>query len=160
MTNSIHTPTNWRDEFAAVAEPRHPGAKKLLAYWQNRPADGLVMGRDFPARAVADLLSHVIVWEPVEHGTDFRVRLAGAAICHRFERDIKGALFSELFPADAFRHHLAETLELMESDQAKVVDSRLFDGPVERLHQEIVILPVVAPNRTDKWIVVGLFYFD
>jgi hypothetical protein len=160
MSNTFHTPTNWRDEFATLAEPRHPASKRLLTFWERRPADGLIVGRDFPSRVIADLLSNVTLWEPAQAGTDFRVRLAGVSVCRRFGRDIKGALFSELFSPDDFRHHLAETRELMLTDKAKVVESRLFDGNVQRLHQEVVILPVLAPNRSDQWVLVGLFFFD
>jgi hypothetical protein len=160
MSKTIHTPSIWRDEFAALAEPHHPSAKRLLAFWENRPADGLVVGRDFPSRVIADLLSYLTLWEPTQAGSDFRVRLAGAAVCRRFGRDVKGALFSELFSADDFRHHFEETRELMQTGKAKVVESRLFDGNVQRLHQEVVILPVLAPNRIDQWVVVGIFYFD
>ena len=148
-----------RDEYAIVAEPAHPGARKLFAFWQERPAGGLVINRDFPTRAVAGLLPNVTVWEPTPDGTDYRVRLAGVATRERFEQDVTGKLFSELFPPEDFREHFAVTVKLVNADQPLVVDLRLYSGAVMRLHQEIVILPVRAPNLVDKWVLVGLFFF-
>jgi hypothetical protein len=148
-----------RDERTIVAEPTHPLARQLFSFWHARPEGGLVIGRDFPTRAVAGLLPNVTVWEQTADGKDYRVRLAGVATRERFEEDVTGKLFSELFPPEDFRKHFADTVRLVKADRPQVVDSRLYDGNVMKLHQEVVILPVLAPNLIDKWVLVGSFFF-
>ena len=37
--------------------------------------------------------------------------------------------------------------------------ARLCDGVVERMHLEAVHLPVLAPDRVTKWVLIGVFYF-
>ena len=159
LTGFFDDNADLRDEYTTLSEPAHPEAKKLLAFWNGRPADGLVIGRDVPSRGVASLLSNISIYEPIDEGRDFRVRVAGASIRRRFGRDITGKLFSELYPPEDFQHHLESTRQILESSQPKIIDSRLCSGNVEKLHLEVVILPVFAPNRIDKWVLAGLFYF-
>jgi hypothetical protein len=37
---------------------------------------------------------------------------------------------------------------------------RMSVDTVERLHLEVIILPVLAPDRVTKWMLAGLFYLD
>ncbi|MDE2135631.1 MAG: PAS domain-containing protein [Alphaproteobacteria bacterium] len=148
------------DEYSLVASPRHPQAQKLLAFWNARAKDGIVIGRDVPSRSIASLLSSVMVCEPVGGRRDFRVRLAGASLRGRFGCDIKGKLMSELFPPDDFRHHLRATLAALAKDMPLIFDSRLTNGSVETLHVEVVVLPVLPADRGGKWALAGFFYFD
>jgi hypothetical protein len=152
--------TDIRDYHSVVDAPRHPDAQKLLAFWQARPADGIVMGRDIPSREIARLLSYIIITEPTEDRTDMRVRLAGASLLKRFGRDIKDLMFSELFSPEDFRDHLEKGLTAIETDQAVILDSRLVAGTVEKLHLEAVLLPIVASDRRKKLVLAGIFYFD
>lgn len=147
------------DEFRSIETPTHPLAVKFLAFWKSRPADGIVIGRDVPSRRIANILSNVILFEPVNGFRDLRVRLAGVAIRHRLDGDIKGKLMSQLFPPEEFRQHIKTAPQVIETNTPLIIDSRLNRGSVEKLHLEVVVLPVFAPNRTDKWILAGYFYF-
>lgn len=148
------------DVFHVLEVPTHPQAQEFLAFWNTRPKDGIVIGRDVPSRRIAGLLGHVIVFEPVDGGSDCRVRLAGDSIRLRFERDVTGMRMSQMFPPAQFREHIATTLAVISSQAPVIIDTHLTNGTVEKMHMEVVILPAVAPDRVNNWILVGLFYFD
>ena len=148
-----------RDEHRVLPAASHPKAQQLLAFWKARPADGIVIGRDVPSRAIAGLLNNIAIFEPVNGGSDLKVRLAGTSVRRRFGGEVTGKLMSELFPPDDFQEHLKSSIASMESDTVTIMDSRLTYGVVERMHLEVVILPVLAPDRVSKWVLAGLFYF-
>jgi len=151
---------HFRDEFTLIPAPRHQGAKKLLAFWNTRPAGGIVVGRDVPSRAIASLLSHIVVWEPLEDNSDMKVRLAGAALSRRFPGDLKGRTMSDLFPAEQFRRTLTESKQVFESGKPLVLDSQVMRGTIEVLHLEVVLLPIRSPDGKRPWLLSGVFYFD
>jgi len=145
--------------YFTVDKARHKDALKLLAFWDARPADGIVMGRDVPSRAIADLLSHISVLEPTPERTDFRVRLAGASLLKRHGCDVKDRMLSQLFPPGEFQDHLKSGLATIDSDRPLIVDSNLMDGGVTKMQVEVVLLPIVAPDRKTRWVLSGMFYF-
>ena len=148
-----------QDRYAIVQTAHHDDAQLLLAFWESRPPDGIVMGRDVPSRSIASILSSILIWEPVQDGADMRVRLAGASLEKRFGYDVKGRLMSEMFPPEAFRDHLRAVQKVIESGQVIIIASHLSAGMVEKLHLEVVLFPVVAPDRKSKWVLTGTFYF-
>lgn len=148
-----------RDEYRTMPAPTHSGAQKLLAFWKARPADGIVVGRDVPSRAIAAILNNIAIFEPVDGGRDLKVRLAGSSLRRRFDGEITGKLMSELFPPEDFRDHLKQTLLGLKTDTAVIINSHLISGAVEKMHMEVVVLPILAPDRVSKWVLAGLFYF-
>ena len=158
-SNTNNKLANLRDKFEVVNVPTHPKAKKLLAFWNEHAADGIVIGRDVPSRAIADLLSSISIDEPIDGGSDCRVRLAGSSMSARFGRDITGMRMSELFPPDEFQKHLATRRATIESGEPIIFSASLADAAVEWLHLEAVHLPVLAPDRVTKWVLIGVFYF-
>ena len=149
-----------RDEYRLVSAAHHPKAQQLLDFWKAQPADGIVIGRDVPSRTIAAILNNITIFEPVNGGSDLKVRLAGTSTRRRFGSEITGKLMSELFPPDEFREHLETVHANMKSEAATIIDSHLTNGAVETLHLEVVILPVFAPDRVSKWVLMGLFYFS
>lgn len=145
--------------YAIVQAAAHPDSKKLLAFWEARSEDGIVMGRDVPSRAIAPLLSHIAVWEPVDEGRNMKIRLAGEAMHRRFPGDLRGLLMSELF-ASNFADHLGNARRVLETGLPLILDARMSYGNIEKLHLEVVLLPVVAPARNGLWVLTGGFYFD
>jgi hypothetical protein len=133
---------------------------KLLAFWEARPADGIVMGRDVPSRAIAGLLENIAILEPTADRTDLRVRLAGASLLKRWEGDVKGRMLSQLFSPDEFRDHLKNNLTAIDADRPVIVDSCLVACTVDKLQFEVVLLPVYTPDRRAKWVLCGMFYFS
>lgn len=148
------------DHFATVETASHPDAQKLLAFWDARPSDGIVVGRDIPSREISGLLSSIAIWEPLAGWSDMRARLSGASVQKRFGFDVKGHLMSECFPPEEFLDHLEGLERVIKSGQCGVLDSRLVIGAVEKLHLEVVVFPVLSPDRTSTWALMGLFYFN
>ncbi len=149
-----------RDHYRTLEAPTHPKARRLMEFWQANATNGIVIGRDVPSRAISELLSSIAIFEPVDGGSDYRARLAGESVRRRFSRDITGKLLSELFPAEDFHDHLNANNAHVLSGTPQIIDSRLTNGAVEQMHLEVVILPVLAPDRASKWLLVGLFYFS
>ena len=150
----IHT------EYRPIAALTHPEAAKILAFWDARPADGLVIGRDVPSRAIASVLSHIIVHEPINGGSDLKVRVAGTAIRKRFGRDITGETLSKLFPTPSFPVRLKSVLTAIDTGTPQFADCQLSTGSLEILHSELVILPIFAPDRVSKWTMTVVFFFN
>jgi hypothetical protein len=149
-----------RAQYSTVEKATHPDALRLLAFWDARPVDGLVMGRDLPSRAVANLLSNISILEPTAERTDLRVRVTGASLFKRWGGDTKGRLLSELFSPDEMRDHLKSCLAAIDTGLPVIVDSSLVAfGTVPKLNLEVVLLPIFAPDRSAAWVLSGMFYF-
>ena len=149
-----------QSEYRPIAAPAHPEAVKALAFWDARPADGIVIGRDVPSRAIASLLSHVIIHEPINGGSDLKVRVAGTAVRKRFGRDITGETLSHIFPTPSFPGRLKSVLTAIETGAPQFADCHLSSGSLEILRSELVILPVLAPDRVSKWTMTIVFFFN
>lgn len=146
--------------YKPITELTHPVAGKVLAFWRERPADGIVIGRDVPSRAIASLLSRIIVHEPIDDGRDLKVRVAGGGIVRRFGIDITGKTMSELFPTPDFKDRLESVLKAIREGTPQYADCVLCAGNVEMLHTELVILPVYAPNHVDVWGLTVCCFFN
>lgn len=138
----------------------HPDAELAMQFWQTRPADGIRIRRDVPSRAIASLLSRIVVCEPLPDGCDYRVHLAGGTINQRFGHDIAGEYLSEIFddPSE-FRVRLNGLNEALDSDEPRMMRIIYHAGSVELLRHEIMVLPVTAPNGRDRWALVFALYF-
>ena len=147
-------------EYRSIATPVHPQAEKVLAFWDARPADGIIIGRDVPSRAIASLLSHVIIHEPIDGGSDLKVRVAGTAVRRRFGRDITGETMSKLFSTPTFAARLQSVLTAIETGAPQFADCHLSNGSFEILHSELEILPVIARDRISKWAMTVVLFFD
>jgi hypothetical protein len=143
--------------FRPKAAPVHPLAALALAFWQARPADGIVIGRDVPSRAIASQLNRIVVHEPVEDGRDFKVRLTGNVVRERFGRDMTGKTVAELFPDPAAR--IALLMTAIATGAPCFADCVLSNGRMEVIHSEHIILPVFAPNHADKWAMTVCCFF-
>ncbi|HXC54948.1 MAG TPA: PAS domain-containing protein [Rhizomicrobium sp.] len=148
--------------YARVDAPRHPSANRLFAYWRDCvAARGIfVVGRDVPARPIANLLCNIVINEPLADGSDMRVRLAGTSVRRRFGGDIRGHKLSELFSPEDFSHHVAASFEAVRTGKPVILDSSLKRGGVEELHTEVLLLPVKSGDLQTDWLLVGIFYFN
>jgi hypothetical protein len=149
-----------QDAYTVLAAPMHPDSRKLIEFWEAHRSDGIVIGRDVPSRTIAGLLSHIVIYEPVEAWNDLMVRLAGAAIRFRFGVEITGKKLSDLFGAHDFQDHLMHMRGAVEAKRPLIIESRLNSGAVEKLHSEVVIVPVLARDGVTPWVMVGIFYYD
>jgi hypothetical protein len=143
--------------------PQSGNMRALVAIWKNKPPDGLVVGRDIPSRAIARVLSHILLWEPLEDGTDLVLRLCGEGMRLRFGADAVGKRFGELIAPEVvpFFRDLGNRMmdeELCASFDIQLMRKVAIDGRNE-LHFEVVIFPVWSPGRKARWILNGISYF-
>lgn len=146
-------------DFYPVDRMIHPDAEIALELWRDRPADGIRIGRDIPSRSMARLLNRVAVCEPASGGGDYLVRLAGNAIIQHLGHNISGEYISEIFDdtseLNARRECLNRALETGMPYAAHIIHRATG---MELLRQEAVAFPVTAPNGTDRWALVFVFY--
>jgi hypothetical protein len=145
------------ETFISLDAPQCENARKLLAFWQARPEDGLVFCRDLPSSKIASLLSNIIVWEPVGMWENARVRLMGNALWCRFGNNIKGKLLTELFPPAEVPQHLGLLRRSHRTNAPVMVQSHLLYHALEVMRLEIIVMPMKAANRSDMMALAGVF---
>lgn len=148
-------------QYTLLDEAVHPDSKKLIETWRTRQADGgFVMGRDIPSRPLATLLHSIMVTEPINDRTDFKIRLAGTALRRRWGCEITGMQFSQLFSPETLATQLRETNQVLDSGQPALMDVKEIEAGVVRFHREAIVLRILAPDKVTPWIMAGVFYFD
>ncbi len=151
----------FHEVFTVMREPSHYDARHLFEFWRERNSEGgFIVGRHVPSRPLARLLSHLVVYEPLNGGEDFRARIAGTSLLRRFGRDISGCKLSELFEPDAFEAQRDDMQSLLRTGKPCVLEVKASLDGYPALHFEIVALPVLAPDGQTPWILSGLFYYD
>lgn len=144
-----------------IAAPRHFGAQLLLENWRAHTENGgFVVGREIPSRELSSILRNLAIFEPIENESDFHVRIAGTGMLRRFGRDITGARLSELFAPQLFERRKAMMLAAVHAKQPIMGDIELQQGNRKPMCFEIVVLPVLAPDRSTHWALAGIFYHD
>jgi hypothetical protein len=151
----------FRETFTVMREPSHCDARHLFDFWRTCSDEGgFVIGRHVPSRPLARVMSHLVVYEPLEDASDFRARIAGTSLLRRFGRDISGSRLSQLFEPEAFEIQRDDMRMLLRTGQPCVLEVKATVDNYPVLHFEIVALPVLAPDRHTPWILSGLFYYD
>jgi hypothetical protein len=149
--------------YRPIERPQHAELRKLLALWDKRPADGFEIGRDIPSRRFAPLLSHILFWEPIDGGADYRLHLCGEALRLRFGDDAVGRHLTELISPEVVPFFLDTGRAMLAADGCACFDMQLVrQEPIEgraELHFELVIFPVWSHGRTGRWILNGTYYF-
>lgn len=148
-----------QETFVPVEAPQLKTSQQLLAFWQVRPADGIAVGRDIPSRRIAPLLSHLILWEPIDDGKDYVVRHMGETLRSRFGGYVVGRKMSELLSAELYAFYVDRDLRLTKNEDALVLDVTQSHNGCNYLHYELVVFPARSPDRRKTWLVVGAFYF-
>jgi hypothetical protein len=152
---------SFHEVFTVMHEPSHYDARHLFEFWRERNDEGgFVIGRHVPSRALARLMSHLVVYEPLDEGEDFRARIAGTSLLRRFGRDISGSKLSELFEPHAFEAQRDDLRTLLRTGKPCVLEVKATVDGYPALHFEILALPVLAPDRETPWVLSGLFYYD
>ncbi len=152
-----------QESFRQIDMPQSENMRVLVALWENRPPDGLVVGRDIPSRAIARVLSHILLWEPVDDCADCILRLCGEGMRLRFGAGAVGKRFSELIAPEVVPFFLDIGKRMLEEERCAAFDIRLkrkvaIDGRNE-LHFELVIFPVWSSDRKSRWFLNGISYF-
>jgi hypothetical protein len=153
----------YEHSLSRVTVPVHPSTIRLCAYWENcQSKGGMRMGRDIPNRAIAPLLRHVTVAEPVGDWTDARLRLAGSGMSTHFGHDPSGRLMSELFVSNTeqLAMLLAGARAALAANTRGVVDHKVMHNGLVAMRNELVVLPVLPPEGDAQlWALVGTFAF-
>ena len=151
---------DFQERFTILDAPKHSGAELLHSLWQRKRAEGgFVVGRDIPSRELSSVLRNLAVYEAIERGMDFRVRIAGTAFYRRFGEDVTGKRLSELFDARMFKAIRARLNSTLASARPTSVEIERMQGGNSG-NFEILMLPVSAPSRTAHWVLVGMFFQD
>jgi hypothetical protein len=75
----------------------HPKLHRLSAYWSGKCRGGRLPARaDIDPVEIPDILPYVVLWDVVDGGRDFRIRLAGTRFEAAHGRSLRGALMSQL----------------------------------------------------------------
>jgi hypothetical protein len=152
-----------RDEdevLTPMREPAHFGARLLFNHWREKQEKGgMIVGRDLPARELTTTLRNLALYEPIEGGRDFHVRLAGSALLRRFGRDATGLKLSELFSADAFERRRTELANMILDRRHFSLDVLLKKGRRTSHHFEMLGLPILNEQGA-RWALAGVFYHD
>jgi hypothetical protein len=144
-----------------IPTPTQYGACLLLDQWKTREQrGGFVVGRDVPSRDLASILRNIALYEPVDDGADFRVRLAGTAFMRRFGRDITGLTLSRIYGPEDFREKREALVGIIHSKKPVIVDVRILRNARTVMRFEGLGLRVLSPDRKDVWVMGGLFYSD
>jgi hypothetical protein len=143
-----------------LREPVHFGARLLFNHWREKQEKGgMIVGRDLPARELSPTLRNLVLYEPIDGGSDFHVRLAGSALLRRFGRDITGLNLSDLFVGHVFEQHRSEMVDMIRHREHFSVDVMLKKSRRNSLHFEVLGLPVLNEDGA-RWALAGIFYHD
>jgi hypothetical protein len=149
--------------FAPQDKPAHPLSFQLIAFREAcEVKGGIRMGRDIPSRAVAPLLSHMMIHEPIDDWSDARVRYAGFGMAKYFGRDVTGLKQSEIEVGDVggtLRELFLSARDLVADNRCAVLTHRAFDGSIEIIHEELVRFPIIGTDE-NRWIVSAAFAFN
>lgn len=148
-----------RSHYERTDHLTHALAPIAQHFWDERAPDGIIIGRDVPSRAIARLLSNIIIYQPLGDRSDLRVQLAGSAIRRRFARDITGARMSELFGPDDFPVRFNTLMEVIDSGEPRMACITHTAGNVEVFRLELLMLPVWLAGHSSKGAMSFCFYF-
>ncbi len=152
---------DFRAKGGLIEGPRHPGAKLTFDVWQERMAQGgFVVGRDIPSRALGGVLRNLAVYEPLEGGEDFRIRIAGTAFFRRYGYDVTGRRLSELFDEPLFDRIRDGINAMLDAGEPRSVAVEHVQGNRKPLRFEVLFLPVTPPGGAGQWSLTGMFFDD
>lgn len=126
---------------------QHPKLRALLDYWRSKSEAHAVPPRSAidPAE-IPQLLPNVMLWEVLDGGRDFRVRLAGTLVEAVHGGPLTERLASELHGSSHLAEapaHMAEVLARGEPDFASGTATKAPEGP---LYYDRVLLPLGGDN--------------
>ncbi|MBS0472511.1 MAG: PAS domain-containing protein [Proteobacteria bacterium] len=134
----------------------HRDTRHLMEVWrQLDETGGFIVGIHIPSRRLANLLNGISLYEPIDGGRDFRVRLAGSAVLRRFGRDVAHLRLSEVFEKEHLAFHRSGMRQVYRSGTPFLYRAeKQWQGQRHALF-EVVCLRVYSPDCRDSWILSG-----
>jgi hypothetical protein len=124
----------------ALPDSASPSLRTLLEFWSRTAgADGVASRDQLDPFALRPWLGHISIYEAVNEGHDFRIRLEGTSIVAITGEDWTGKRASDV---DArYGSHIAEFMgEVVRTHQPMIHTMRVFQNDVEFITR--VLLPV------------------
>lgn len=141
---------------AVPAEPEHPDAHALDAYWQAKARDGIPARADIDPRDIVPLLPQVLIAEP--DGAGWRYRLFGSGAARRIGVDFTAkrtdAIYEHATAAECCRLYRA----VARYRRPIHVRGRYLGLGIEHLTIEAVHFPLLGRDGETVWIFGGLFF--
>lgn len=133
--------------------------KSLYDYWRMKRGD-----RFAPARADIDplelkfILSHILIFDVLDGGRDFRARVAGTGTYAFHSADITGDLLSTLRPKEFAESILAHYRGIIADGMPTYSRTGYWDGAYEAEAYHALRLPLSTNGRDIDMILVGEDY--
>jgi hypothetical protein len=155
-----HVAGSAQDVHTVLSEQVHRDARFLYDEWRKQAsAGGFMVGIHVPSRRLARVLPALSIYEPVDGGRDFHVRLAGTALRRRFGRDITGAKLSEVFSGKRLDYYAGRMRRVLTDGEPFMLDLRVVHDGLTRLRFEWLGLQVFSPDCRHPWIMTGHFLY-
>lgn len=142
------------------AEPRHPGALRIMAYWESkRPGGtGIPPWRSIVPGEIVPLLPSLLLAEPA--GDDWRYRLHGTRLVSRCGVEWTNRYVREVYePASADAcNRLYRAITRRRSPLH--VRGRYLGLGIEHATVEAVHFPVIGRDDRTIWIFGGVFFLN
>ncbi|MEZ5832821.1 MAG: PAS domain-containing protein [Dongiaceae bacterium] len=124
----------------ALPHSASPALHSLLQFWSDSAdADGVPSREQLDALALRPWLGHISIYETVDEGQDFRIRLEGTSIVAITGEDWTGKRASEVDARYGCR--IAEFMrEIVRTQQPMIHTMRVFQNDVEFITR--LLLPV------------------
>ena len=151
-----------RPEFKRVERAENPHIISLLEFYKrHRRADGLLPRRLIPCRELMPLLQNLYLIEPVDAtGRDWRFRLAGTAIRHRFGIEVTGKLVRDIYTEDSVERPTERYREVAFGREVHILRGRFLGGGREFFDVELLEFPVEGPIEGCETVAGALFVAD
>lgn len=160
----LQPPKNLIERVEEADAPRTELGRQMLRLWNDRPQDGLQLGRDIPSKQSATLLTHLMVFQPTHNFDDLTCILAGEVIRARFGEYVVGKKLSELLRPEVFALQIARSQRVIAQDTTSIEHISLFSRDevtaIETvfLTFDLVLMPVWTKDRSAKTIITGTFF--
>jgi hypothetical protein len=149
-----------QDAHTVLAGPVHRDARFLHDEWRRYAGSGgFMVGIHIPSRKLARVLPALSLYEPVDGGRDFHVRLAGTALRRRFGRDITGSRLSEIFSGKRLDYYADRMRRVLSDGEPFVLELRVMHEGLTHLRFEWLGLQVFSPDCRHPWIMTGHFLY-
>ncbi|HAH08800.1 MAG TPA: hypothetical protein DCL54_07255 [Alphaproteobacteria bacterium] len=139
----------------------HPQARAYADLYFARVDSGKPLARaDFPSRPLLPFMPHICLFEPIDEGADWRLRLVGTAICRRYGVDATGFTVSQLYPPEVAQKQIAGYRETAATRGMHVTKGRIAAAGNDFWDVEFCNLAIEPPQGSIRWIATGVFVLD